>query len=185
LLGLAVAYAMMMALKAAIPEYSLPREAHITLDHRVLLFTLTVSVLTGMLFGLAPALHAGGQDLAAAMKEGGRGASAGAARQRLRSTLVVAELALAFVLLTGAGLLIRSFFQMQQVDAGFDATNVLTAGLPIDEERFPTADHLNSYLREIAASVQSIPGVRNVALTSALPMRGWGCGMPFKLRTGH
>jgi putative ABC transport system permease protein len=79
----------------------------------VLLFTLALSVLTGIIFGLAPAIHAARRDLAGSMKEGGRGASTGAARQRFRAALVVIEVALAFVLLTGAGLLIRSFFQMR------------------------------------------------------------------------
>jgi predicted permease len=94
---------------------------------------------------------------------------------------VATELALAFVLLTGAGLLIRSFFQMQQVDAGFDSTNVITAGLPIADKRFPTPGQLNGYLREIVNTVGSLPGVRDIALTSALPMQGWGYGMPFQI----
>jgi putative ABC transport system permease protein len=94
---------------------------------------------------------------------------------------VVTEVALAFVLLTGAGLLIRSFFAIERVDPGFDATNVITAGLPIPDKRYPDAVRLNNYLRQIVDSVGSIPGVRDVALTSALPMRGWGYGMPFQI----
>jgi putative ABC transport system permease protein len=115
------------------------------------------------------------------MKEGGRGSSAGGARQSVRGALVVTEMALAFVLLTGAGLLIRSFFEMQRVDPGFDSANVITAGLPIPEKRYPTPEHLNSYLREIVGAVGALPGVRDVALTSALPMQGWGYGMPFQI----
>jgi putative ABC transport system permease protein len=115
------------------------------------------------------------------MKEGGRGASAGGFRARIRSALVVAEVALAFVLLTGAGLLMRSFFQILHVDAGFDSTNVITAGLPISEKRFQDPAQLNAYLRRIVSSVQSLPGVRDVALTSALPLQGWGYGMPFQI----
>ena len=113
------------------------------------------------------------------MKEGGRGASSGG-RHKVRGALVVTEMALAFVLLTGAGLLIRSFFQMQQVDTGFDSTNVLTAGLPIPEKRFPDPEQLNTYLRQVVSKVEAMPGVRDVALTSALPMQGWGYGMPFQ-----
>src|SRR5205085_3464362 len=129
-LGGAVGYAATAALKMAIPPYSLPREANVTLDGRALFFALLLSVLTGILFGLAPAWHATRPDLAGSMKEGGRGASAGGARQRVRGALVVVEMALAFVLLVGAGLLIRSFFAIQNVDLGFDSANVISAVLP-------------------------------------------------------
>lgn len=180
-LGVALGYATMAGLKAAVPPYSFPREAAVSLDGRVLVFALGLSLFTAILFGLAPALHATRQNLASSMKEGGRGTGAGRAGQRARSFLVVAEMALAFVLLCGAGLLIRSFFAMQGVDTGFDSTNVITAELPIASARFPDADRLNSYLRQISDSVQALPGVRGVAVTSALPMKGWGYGMPFQL----
>jgi putative ABC transport system permease protein len=138
-------------------------------------------VLTGLIFGLAPAIHASRPDLAACMKEGGRGAGTGGAKHRLRSALVITEVALAFLLLTGSGLLIRSFFEMQNVDTGFETENVITAGLPISVKRFPNGDELNMYLQQIVSNVQNLPGVRDVALTSALPMRGWGYGMPFQI----
>jgi putative ABC transport system permease protein len=179
ILGLGLGLALKAGLVLAVPPFSLPREADVSIDSRVLLFTLALAILTGIVFGLAPALQATRPNLAGCMKEGGRGTSAGG-RHRVRSTLVITEMALAFVLLTGAGLLIRSFFQMQQVDTGFDSTNVLTAGLPIPEKRFPDPQQLNAYLRQIVESVESLPGVRDVALTSALPMQGWGYGMPFQ-----
>lgn len=90
-------------------------------------------------------------------------------------------MALAFLLLVGSGLLIRSFFEIQNVDTGFNAENVITASLPISEKRFPNPDDLNAYLRQIVSNVQNIPGVRDVALTSALPLEGWGYGMPFQI----
>jgi putative ABC transport system permease protein len=171
----------MISLKAAVPPYSLPSEANITLDTRVLLFAIVISVFTGLIFGLAPAIHATRPNLSECMKEGGRGSGTGSGKHRLRSALVVTEVALAFLLLTGSGLLIRSFFEMQQVDTGFTSENVITARLPISDKRFPNPDHLNAYLRQIVSSLESLPGVRDVALTSALPMQGWGYGMPFQI----
>jgi putative ABC transport system permease protein len=179
-LGVGLGYATMAALKAAIPPYTLPPEVNVTMDGRVLLFALAISVLTGILFGLAPALGATKTNLVTSLKEGG-GGTIGGARHRLRGALVVAEVALAFVLLTGAGLLIRSFFEMQQADTGIDSTNVLTAGLPLSDKLYADPVRLDSYLREIEGNLQSLPGVRDVAFTSALPMQGWGYGMPFQI----
>ncbi len=178
-LGLGLGLALKAGLEMAVPPFSLPREADVAIDVRVLLFTLVLAIFTGIIFGLVPALQATRPNLAGCMKEGGRGASSGG-RHKIRSALVVTEVALAFVLLTGAGLLIRSFFQMQQVDTGFDSTNVLTAGLPIPDKRFPDPAQLNAYLRQVVSNVEALPGVRDVALTSALPMQGWGYGMPFQ-----
>ncbi len=180
-LGVALGYALIAALRAAVPPFSLPSEANVTLDSRVLLFAVALSVITGLVFGLAPAIQATRPNLSGSMKEGGRGSGTGAGRHRLRSALVVTEVALAFLLLTGSGLLIRSFFQIQQVDPGFDSENVITARLPISEKRFSNPDQLNSYLHQVVSNIESLPGVRNVALTSALPMRGWGYGMPFQI----
>jgi putative ABC transport system permease protein len=131
--GVAVGYATMAGLRAAVPRFALPPEANVTMDSRVLLFALAVSVLTGILFGLAPALQVTRSNLAGSIKEGGRGMSSGGFRQKIRGALAVSEIALAFVLLTAAGLLMRSFFQILRVDPGFDSTNVITAGLPIPE----------------------------------------------------
>ncbi len=179
-LGVTLGYVLMAGLKAAVPPFSLPPEADVRLDARVLLFAAALSVLTGLIFGLAPAIQASRADLAGSMKEGGRGSGTGAGKHRLRAGLVVTEVALAFLLLVGSGLLIRSFFEMQNVDTGFNTENVLTAQLPISEKRFPIADDLNAYLRQVVANVASVPGVHDVALTSALPMEGWGYGMPFQ-----
>jgi putative ABC transport system permease protein len=181
ILGAGLGYATMVALKASLPPFTFAREAAIEMDGRALLFALGVSALTAILCGLAPAIQATRPDLAASIKEGGRGSSGGGSRQRLRSVLVVSEVALAFMLLTAAGLLIRSFFAMGRVDPGFDSTNVITAGLPVPEKRFTDPGQLSAYLRQIVSGVQSLPGVRDVALTSALPLQGWGYGMPFQI----
>jgi putative ABC transport system permease protein len=180
-LGVGLGYGLMAALRAAIPPFTLPAEASFALDSRVLFFATAVSVLTGLIFGLAPAIQATRSDLAGGMKESGRGSGTGAAKHRLRSGLVVTEIALAFLLLVASGLLIRSFFEMQNVDTGFNTENVITAGLPISEKRFANPDDLKAYLRQILSNVETIPGVRDAALTSALPMQGWGYGMPFQI----
>ncbi len=181
LAGIALGYGVMKLLLLALPPFTLPREVHVTLDLSVLLFALAVSLFTGIIFGLAPALQAARPKLAAVMKEGGRGSSAGGARKRVRSVLVVSEVALAFILLSGAGLLIRSFQQLMQVNAGFNIDNVITAGLPISNKAIPDPERLNARYREIEARVESLPGVRNVAITSVLPLEGWSYGMPFQI----
>ena len=181
ILGLGVGYAGLRALRAALPPFAMPREADVSMDGRALLFVLAISLVTGILFGLAPALQAARPDLAGTIKEGGRGSTAGGGRKRIRSVLAVAEIALAFVLLTGAGLLLGSFRKLMRVDPGFEVSNVLTARLPIPVKRFPNPDHLNAYLREITARVEAVPGVRQAAFTSALPLQGWGYGMPYQV----
>jgi putative ABC transport system permease protein len=179
LLGLAIAFGIIKGLYALMPPFFLPSEAAVELDGRVLLFTLAIAVATAIIFGTAPAIHATRLDLASSLREGGRGSSGGAARKRLRSILVVAEISLAFILLTGAGLLIRSFYALQNVDAGFNTTNVVTMGLPVATTRFNDPAQLLAYQRRVVGSLEALPGVRDVALTSQLPLQGWGYGMPY------
>ena len=115
------------------------------------------------------------------MKDGGRGSSGRASRKRLRDTLIVAEVALAFVLLVGSGLMMRSFFRLLNVETGIDSTNVLTIGMPIATTRFPDPARLNLYLREIRTAVEAVPGVRETALSCAPPMQGTCYGMPMQV----
>jgi putative ABC transport system permease protein len=178
-LGLALGYAMIRGLILLAPPFSLPSEADVSIDPTILLFTLCISILTALLFGLAPAIHATRVDPASSMKEGGRSATSGAGRARLRSALIVSEVALAFVLLAGAGLLVGSFFRMLQVDTGFTSANVITARLPIARDRFPHAEQLLQYMRLLDERLRAAPGVRDVAFSNVLPMQGWGDGMPF------
>jgi len=183
-LGLALGYGMMRGLKLMIPQYYLPQEADVSIDINILLFTLAISVMTAILFGLVPAFHATRVDLAVSMKEGGRSSTSGSGRARLRSALIVSEVALAFILLSAAGLLIGSFFRLQHVDTGFDSTNVMTAGIPIPRTRFAQPAQFLQYIRQISERLGAVPGVRDVTFTNALPMQGWGDGMPF-LIAGH
>ena len=180
-LGLVLGFAMVQGLKALTPPFTLPAEANITVDMRVRLFTLVISVLTGIAFGIVPALQAARPNLAGSMKEGGRGVSAGGNRGRVRSALVVIEAALAFVLLTSAGLLIRSFDRLQNVDAGFDDTNVLTMGLPLSPTKIKDGAQAVLYTRRVLDNLTALPGIRDAAVTSSLPLRGWSYGMPFQI----
>jgi putative ABC transport system permease protein len=180
-LGLALAFTMVAGLKAITPPFTLPSEASIRIDLRVLLFTLAISVLTGIIFGLAPALQAANPKLAESMKEGGRGTTAGGSRGRLRSALVITETALAFILLTGAGLLIRSFDQLMNVRTGFDTTNVLTMRLPLAPTKIQDGDQAVQFTQRVLDAAGALPGIREVSITSALPLQGWGNGMPFQI----
>jgi len=181
MLGIGVGYAMLKWIESLIPPYTLPPAVDIGMDTSVLLFTLAAAVLTGLLFGVAPAAQTTSPSLVGALKESGHGTTAGSPGRRVRSVLVVAEIALAFVLLVGSGLLMRSFFKLLDIDPGFDTTNVLTAGLPINQEQHSDPVELNAYLASIRAAVEAVPGVRKTAITSALPLQGWGFGVPYSI----
>jgi putative ABC transport system permease protein len=181
LFGLVIGYGLMNAIQLMLPPLTFPREIDVALDGRVLLFAAIVSVFTGLLFGMAPALQATKPDLAAAMKEEGRGSSGGIGRRRLRDSLIVAEVALAFILLVVSGLMMRSFFGLLNIDAGFDSTNLLTMQLPITTDQIPDAEQLNRYLGEIRAAVAAVPGVRETAYSCAPPMQGTCYGMPMQV----
>jgi putative ABC transport system permease protein len=181
ILGIGVGFATMKGIEALIPPFMIPAELGARMDGTVMLFAFAVAVATGVLFGLAPAIQATRPDLTGAMKDGGHGATSGTGGRRVRATLVVAEIALAFVLLVGAGLMMRSVFELLDVDPGFDSTNVLTAGLPIATSQYPDPAALNAYLDSVREAVGAAPGVTGVALTTALPLQGWGYGMPYQI----
>ena len=149
---------------------SVPRIDQIAVDLRVLLFTLIVSVATGVAFGLAPALRASSIDLVTSLKDAAR-ATSGAAR-RLRALLVVAEIALALVLLVGAGLTIRSFAALTALDLGFDPSRVVTMRVALPNARYPELARWIAFHREVLARVAAIPGVETVGLNSATPLEG-------------
>jgi putative ABC transport system permease protein len=179
--GVGVGYAMMKWIQSLIPPYTLPPAVDIRMNPSVLLFTLTVAVVTGLLFGAAPAAQTTSRSLVRSLKEGGHGTTAGSPGRRMRGVLVVAEIALAFVLLVASGLLLRSVLKLLHIDPGFNATNVLTANLPINQEQHPDPVELNAYLASISAAVEAVPGVRATAMTSALPLQGWGFGVPYSI----
>jgi predicted permease len=176
--GLALGNALMRGIKLLFPPDMLPPEANVRMDYGVLLFTMVIGILTGILFGLAPALSGTQPDLAGSLKEGGR-TTAGLTRHRMRTALVVAEVALSFVLLAGASLLIRSFDRLASLNPGVDTTNVLAMDLPMPLAEFTNSTTLTNYLTEITGNVRSVPGVRDAAITDKPPMEGFANGAPF------
>jgi predicted permease len=160
-------------------DASIPRAAEIGVNAQVLAFTLIVSLITGTLFGLAPALGASRPDLHGALKEGGR--NIGSAPNRLRSLLVVAESALAVVLLIGAGLLIKSFVKLQQVSPGFEADRVLTMRIDLPPARYSTPQQAANFFQRLQQAVAALPGAEAVGMVSELPLSGQPNDGPFAI----
>ena len=178
--GLLLARLALDALLALAPT-QLPRLQTIGIDGRILAFTLGVSLLTGMLFGLAPALQSLKLNLNELLKEGGRAASGGAGRRRLRDALVVSEVALALVLLIGAGLLLRSFLRLQQTDPGFNPARVLTATLTLPDARYKESRQVASFYQSLLERLTALPGMRVVGLSSDLPWTGYDENASFNI----
>jgi putative ABC transport system permease protein len=153
---------------------SIPRASGIGVDNRVLGFTMLLSLLTGVVFGLAPAMQASRPDFNESLKEGGKGSGTGTRNSRTRGVLVVAEIALALVLLVGAGLLIQSFRRLQDVDPGFDPRNVLTMRLYLPESKYGEPGRPRIFFEQLLQRVGALPGVQAVGTTTHLPMRGGG-----------
>lgn len=172
-LGLALALAVSGLLVRFAAQFT-PRAHEVAIDGPVLLFTVGAALVTGLVVGVVPTLFFG-RDVYGALREGGRSATAGAGRQRLRSALVVGELALALVLLVGAGLMARSLFRLHQVDAGFDAGNVLTMRLDLDFTTRMQAEDRLAFYEPLEQRVRELPGVTRVGLTNQVPLNG---GLP-------
>ncbi len=157
-----------------------PRAAEIKLDGLVLLFTLVVSILTGLVFGLLPALASGG-NLVAALKEGSGQSSAGTLRQRMRSLLVVAQVAISFMLLIGAGLMIRSFLKLQQVSPGFDPDKVMVMRVSPNWSKYNTSAQYRDFAQRMAEKAKTMPGVMTAAMATNYPLNPQGMASgPFR-----
>jgi predicted permease len=164
-----------LRLLVAIAPAELPRVDEIGVDATVLVFALLVSLLAGVLFGLFPVLRYRGLSPMGALKEGRRGAGASKERHRTRNTLVVAQMAMALVLLVGSGLLIRSFQNLRQVDPGFDSPDdVLVFGISIPGAEVPEIADIAIAFERISQSLEQVAGVRQVGLSTSLPMDGRG-----------
>jgi predicted permease len=179
--GLLVANAALYVVRTVNPG-NIPRLDAISLDGTVLAFTFGISVLTGLVFGLAPALRAGRVDLNSSLKAGGRNTQGGGgfgsgSRRRLRSLLVVAEVALSLMLLIGAGLLVRSFVRLQNVSPGFNPEGVISLRLGASGRQFPNRDFTVAYFRDFGEKIAALPGVTMRGAVSSLPFTssvGWG-----------
>lgn len=157
-------------LVAALPEGMMARAGEVRLDGRVLLFALVVAVVTGVLFGLAPALQVSRINMNSALKETTRGGGS-MTRGRLRRGLVIIEVALSLILLAGASLLVRSFINLRGVPTGFDPHNVLTFRLDLKGERYDTSSKEQAFLRDALERVRQLPGVESAAATNILPLQ--------------
>jgi putative ABC transport system permease protein len=151
---------------------TVPRLREVNLDLNVLAMTLGVCVITGILFGIVPALVSAKPELTEALKEGGRGSTSSAHRHRLRNSLIIAETVLALILLVSAGLLIKSFVRLQNVSPGFNAHNVLTAEIWLPVEKYPRDQPVINFYAEAARRIKNIAGVQHAAFTVVLPLSG-------------
>ena len=156
-------------LKAFMPE-NISQVGEIALDARVLGFTLLVSLLTGLVFGLAPFAQASRLNLNEILKDGGRGTASGRGGNRLRGGLVVAEVAVSLILLVGAGLLINSFLRLRNSDPGYRSDNLLTMTVVLPEQKYPEPAQRAAFFAELIERVKALPGVRSAAVTDWLPL---------------
>jgi predicted permease len=179
-LGLLLAFYGVDLLLALSPA-TLPRAAEVGIDFRVLGFTLALSLLSGVIFGLAPAWRATCVSLNEELKESGRGTGGGTRQSRTRSLLVISEIALSVVLLTGAGLLIKSFLRLQAVNPGFEAENALAIRLSLPKAQYPNRAALTAFYEKLRPQLESLPGVEAVGFVSALPLSGASFSIPFTI----
>jgi len=173
IVGLAIAYAGLILLRSFIPQ-NISQAREISIDFKVLGFTLLVSVATGVIFGLAPAIQAARFNQIETLKEGGRDAATGSSSRRLRSVLVTAEVAISLVLLIGAGLLINSFLRLRNVDPGFRVDNLLTMNIVLPEPKYQEPERRSAFYRELVQRVEALAGVRSAAVTTSLPLYSQG-----------
>ncbi len=167
--GLAFAFAGLRILKTFIPA-GITQAESIGIDAKVLVFTALVALVTGLVFGLAPATQASNFSLNETLKEGGRDASGGGKGARLRGLLVIAEVAVSFVLLIGAGLLINSFLHLRNLNPGFRADHLLTAKIDLPELKYPDKEHRIPFFDDVLRRVRALPGVQSAAIAGNIPL---------------
>ena len=176
--GLFLAWSGIRALRALAPA-GIPRVAQTAVDLRLLAFTFAVSLATGVIFGVVPALQSSRADLHEPLKEGGRGGTTGRAGLQLRSGLVVAEVAIAVVVLIGAGLLLRSFLRLRGANPKFQPSSLLTLQIPLAGGRNAAPQRRIAFFAEVVDRCAAIPGVRSAGAVASLPLTGLGVGSTF------
>jgi putative ABC transport system permease protein len=174
--------ALTMAPLVHLASTSIPNVGPITLDGHVLLFAGIIAVIAGILFGLAPALQTSRLDLRTMLNEATRGSTGSARQQQVRATLVVVEVALALVLLIGAGLLIRSFSRLQDVAPGFEASSLLVVDVPVSAKAFPKSAQRMDFYDNLRNRVSNLPGVVSVGAATNLPVSGGGGSIHFNIQ---
>jgi putative ABC transport system permease protein len=180
ILSVGLAWGLLKVIMAGMPPFTLPSEADFRLNLPVLFFNLAASILCGVLFGCAPAWQTAQLNLSDTLKESGR-SSTGAGRHGLRRTLVIVEFALALTLLTGAGLVIHSFWKLSRVDLGFRQDHILTFFLPVKNDRFAHPEQINVFYREMLDKIGALPGITAGSASTGMPIIGVNFGMPFNL----
>jgi putative ABC transport system permease protein len=168
IVGLGFAYAGLTVLTRFVPPEVMQVDA-IAINGKVLVFTLAVAIVTGLIFGLAPATQTSHLDLNDTLKESGRDSGAGVRGKRLRSALVIAEVAVSFILLIGAGLLINSFMHLRNLDPGFRAEHLLTLTVDLSEVKYPNTQRRVAFFDEVLRGIRALPGVQSVAPAANLP----------------
>jgi putative ABC transport system permease protein len=183
LLGIFFAWASLGPL-LRISAGSVPQVVPIELDRSVLVFTFAVSLLTGLFFGLVPALRTAKLDLRETLNEGSRGSTSGPGHHRIRGVLVASEIALAVLLLVGSGLLLRSFSRLQDVPPGFQADHLLVADIPLSQTAYAKPEQRYQFFDRLVERSKALPGVRSAGAASFLPVSGGGSVIHFNI-TGH
>ncbi|HTS27418.1 MAG TPA: ABC transporter permease [Bryobacteraceae bacterium] len=177
--GIGLAWVLVVAAPKFLPAGTLPAGVRLTLDARVVAFSAALTTVTGLLFGLAPAWQAARTSLTDALRAGGRTATEGMGA--FRASLAAAEIAVAVMLVTGAGLLLRTLVSLDHVDLGFRPDHILTAQLSLSGPRYPKGPSTLPLYQAVEREVAALPGVRSAAFSTTLPTQGWDIGMPAEL----
>jgi putative ABC transport system permease protein len=180
IIGVSLAWVLLKAIVALLPPNSLPSEADFRLNLPVLFFSLAASLFSGVLFGCVPAWQTARLNLSDHLKESGR-SSVSVGRHGLRRGLVVIEFALALTLLAGAGLVIHSFWKLNNVDLGFKSDHVLTFYLPVPNERLTKPEQITLFYRQLLAKIEALPGITSATASTGMPIAGTNFGMPFNI----
>jgi len=178
--GVFVAWWGLDLLVAGIPA-NIPRTQEISLDGRVLMWTLLISLLTGLVFGLVPALQVSKPDLSESLKEGGKSLTGGLRQGRVRNLMIVMEIALSLVLLVGAGLMIKSFWRLQQVETGFNPERVVAVSLNLPNYKYPEDDQQRLFYQATLERIENLPGVSSAGVTTMLPLSGSNSASTFSI----